>query len=164
MSGYTRRDLVAVAESLGFTFEGVGGSGHLKFRHANGNTVTLPSTPSEYRGFRNARLMLEREAGRKLPRVTKRRSHKAFKPSGFSIAAARADTSRHHELTAETVADLEARHADLVQRCRDYAERRHTLRQIPPLLSRIAAVEQRLIDLGQPVERFDPYSLPTPGA
>lgn len=159
MSGYGKRDLLAMAEALGFTYEGLDGSGHMRFLHSNGKVTSLPSTPSEYRGMRNCQLLLERVAGRKLPRVNKRRSHKAFKPSGFSIDVAHADQQRWHGVHGADVEALWKERDALVARCRDLAQHRHRLRGIPPLLNRIAAIEQRLVDLHQPVEHFDPYSL-----
>lgn len=159
MSGYSKADLVEVAEALGFTYDGLDGRGHLRFRHSNGQVTSLASTPSEYRGFRNAQLLLERISGQKLPRVRKRRSHKACKPSGFSIEAAHRDQQQWHGVHDNDVAALLAEHAALVERCQQLAQRRHSLRSIPPLLERIAAIETRLLDLHQQVERFDPYSL-----
>lgn len=158
MNEHTRR-LYAIAEELGFTFERRNGNGHLVFHHPNGSSVTMPATPSDYRGLLNSQLQLERAAGRKLPRVNKRRSRKAVKPSGFSIAVATREAATWRGLYGADVDALHAERAALIAKCERHAQRRDQLRAIPPLLDRIAAIELRLVSLHQPVERFDPFTL-----
>lgn len=153
------REVLRIAEALGFTVDGRDGSGHIRLRHSNGQVTSVPATPSEYRGLRNAQLVLERIAGKRLPRTKRGHSHKAFRPSGFSIEAAHREQQRWHAICGDDVAALTAERAALVERCQQLAQRRHNLRAIPPLLSRIASIETRLLDLHQPVERFDPYTL-----
>lgn len=153
------RDMRQIAEALGFTFDGFDGNGHQRFRHPNGAVASIPATPSEYRGLRNVQLLLERLAGRKLPRVNKRRSHKAVRPSGFSIEAAQREQRQRDGLHGKDVDTLTSERADLIARCHRLAQRRGELRAIPPLLARIEAIEHRLLHLHQPVDRFDPFTL-----
>lgn len=58
-----------MADQLGYTEINRLGSGHLEAIHPNGAKVRLPLTPrNEWREKRNSRALLERGAGRKLPR------------------------------------------------------------------------------------------------
>lgn len=157
-TGYVR-EVVALAESLGFHLvEGCTGSGHLLLEHPNGK-VTLSSTPSEHRGRKNAIATLERVAGKRLPKANHRRSRKSVKPSGYNpLAAAREGQAWHREHDA-TVADLLARRDTLVAECRQYAQDRGRLRDIPAHLEAIARIERQLAHMAQPVQPFDPYTL-----
>lgn len=153
------KELVELATQLGFCFVGYDGNDHVRLVHANGGTVTIPSTPSEYRGRANAIAMLERVSGQKLPRPKHRKSHKACKPSGFSIERARADAAAYRETAGATVEDLEGRRSALIEHCHDLAQDRGTIHDIPPVLDRIAALEAELRALHRVVEPFDPFTL-----
>lgn len=153
------REIVELAEQLGFTYEGTTGSGHVRLVHQNGAAVTLPSTPSEYRGRANSVAYLERVSGRKLPRAKHRRSHKACKPSGFSVDVAVAEQSRWRGTTGATVEALEERRERLIAHCHELARKRQTIHAIPSVLDKIAAIEAELRTLHRPVDPFDPFTL-----
>lgn len=154
-----QRELVELATQLGFTFIGYDGRGHIDLRHHNGGHVSLPATPSEYRGRRNAIAQLERVSGQKLARTHHRRSHKSIKPSGFSVELACKERASWHVSNDSTIDELMTQRDELIELAHTHAQRRGTLRAIPPLLDRINAIEQRLRLMGQPVETFDPFTL-----
>lgn len=156
-----QRELVDIAARLGFKYVGLDGGGHIELKHENGTHVTLAATPSEYRGRANAIALLERIAGRKLPRVRQRRSRKAQKPSGFSIDVACREHASWHVDNDSTIDQLITEREELIELCRQHAQRRGMLRAIPPLLDHVNAIEKRLRLMGQPVETFDPFTLST---
>lgn len=152
------RDVVRLAEQLGFCFQGYSGTGHVQLAHANG-TVTIPSTPSDHRWRANTLAHLEHVAGRKLPRVKHRKSHKAPQRSGFSLDRAVEEQRHWHDTTSATVEELHAQREQLIAKCRELARNRGTIHDIPPVLDRIAHLEAGLRGLHQPVEPFDPFTL-----
>lgn len=153
------REIIELAAQLDFTFVGYDGNGHIELKHKSGARATVASTPSDYRSRRNELATLERIAGRKLPRVRHRRSHKACKPSGFSVELACKERASWHVSNDDTIDELTCKRDELIELCRRHAQRRGTLREIPPLLDRINAIELRLRAMGQPVETFDPFTL-----
>jgi len=153
------REIVELAQQLGFTVDHVTGSGHIRLVSPKGS-VTMASTPSEYRGRANTIAMLERVSGNKLPRVKHRRSRKAVKGSGFTLALAKAEQTQWHKGSCgKTVDDLTATRDRLIQRCHALAADRGTIRSIPEVLDVIAHVEDQLRALHQPVQAFDPFTL-----
>jgi predicted RNA binding protein YcfA (HicA-like mRNA interferase family) len=54
--------VVRYAETLGYRLIRRTGTGHLQLRHTSGRTVTMPSTPSNYRWKKNAESQLRRTA------------------------------------------------------------------------------------------------------
>jgi predicted RNA binding protein YcfA (HicA-like mRNA interferase family) len=56
----TIRDLIEEAEKLGYTAEPTNGS-HVRFTHSSGALVHVSGTPSDRRGWQNARSDLRRE-------------------------------------------------------------------------------------------------------
>jgi hypothetical protein len=67
MNGYLP-EFLAQAERLGFRPAGHTGKGHPRLTNGNGDSVTVPLTPSDFRSQRNALARMERLAGEKLPR------------------------------------------------------------------------------------------------
>lgn len=157
----TAREIVALAQQLGFTHDGYDSNGHIVLKLADGRRTSIPSTPRNgVRSRENTIANLERISGRKLKRVKRRKSHRAMKPSGFSIPAAKRECESWHEAHDAAVDELRRERDELIERARRAAQRRHTLRDIPPLLTRIAEIESRLRDeLHLPVNPFDPYTL-----
>lgn len=50
-----KREDIAFALSLGWTFEGHTGGGHIKFSHPRARVhLIVPQSPSDYRGVKNA--------------------------------------------------------------------------------------------------------------
>lgn len=158
-SGGYLPNLLNAAKALGYTPQGHTGTGHLLFKHPNGEQVTLPCTPSEYRGFRNAIALLERVAGRRLPRPNHRRSRKAPQRTGYNPLAAVKESAEWHAEHDAKVADLLARRDTLIAECQQAARDRGRLRDIPPRLDAIAGIEEQLRLMAQPVQPFDPYTL-----
>lgn len=100
------RDLVARVEAIGWKFVGYDGSSHVVLANTNGARTSIPATPSDYRSLTNCLAMLERLAGRKLPRPKHRKSRKAARVEvDAEVEAAR---RKHAEAHAER---LEAAHA-----------------------------------------------------
>lgn len=63
------REFTHKAELLGFTFDGLTGGSHPRYRHAeSGRVVVAAFTPSDWRSERNSLADMERVSGRKLPR------------------------------------------------------------------------------------------------
>lgn len=153
------RELVALAEQLGFTLKGYAGSGHPVLAHPSGAEVTIPATASDWRSRRNAIAQMERISGQKLPRAKSRRSRKADQQSGFSLAsAAKASRAWHEESDAQIDALWSTRDA-LIADARAAARDRGRLRCIPKILAEIESTEGRLRQLAQAVEPFDPFEL-----
>lgn len=125
------REIVALAEQLGFTFDGYDGSGHVILSLPDGQRTSIPATLSEYRGRRNAVAALERLSGRKLPRANHRRSRRSFadKPDpaieasrrrhaeSFQVKADERDAAKQEEqqrrVRAELTAEAERRRRDI---------------------------------------------------
>ena len=116
------REVVALAERLGFTFDGYDGSGHLVLSLPDGTRTSIPATPGEYRGRKNAIATLERLSGRKLPRANHRRSRKTFAEDTAEVEASR----RRHETAFQQ--ELERRAA--VKRAADSDRRRREIEEL----------------------------------
>ena len=156
------RETVALAETLGFTFDGYDGRGHVVLALPDGTRTSIPATPSEYRSQRNQIATLERLSGRKLPRHNHRRSRKASETTDFSLDRARRESTAWHDRWGEQIDALTTERDGLIDRCRTLARegRRDSLVKLPDLWRRIADIETRLQDdYHQPVEPFDPHSL-----
>lgn len=153
------REMVEVAQRLGFTLTGTDGRGHLALVHTNGETVHIPSTPSEYRGRKNTIAQLERVSGQRLPRANHRRSHKKVQGSGFDPSAAALECAAWHAKHDADTEELWERRARLVAECQDLAQDRGLLKHIPKRLAVIAQLEQQLVRLGETVTAFDPHTL-----
>lgn len=95
------REVVAIAESLGFTFDGYDGSGHVVLSLPDGQRISIPATPSEYRGRKNAIAQLERMSGRKIPRPNHRRGRMKRETEDPQIEASR----RRHSDAFQAKAD-----------------------------------------------------------
>lgn len=147
------REIVSAAEALGFRFKGYTGSGHCQVEHPNG-VVTFPSTASDWRAVRNITAELERVSGRKLPRVNSGRSRKAFRPSGFSIEAARKDAAAWG--AREQVEELHAEHAAAVDEMTALIAQgdRAAAQQAKRVLTRIRDLEEQLAAMHQPFTPF----------
>ena len=146
------REVVQVAtEQLGFTFSGYDGSGHIVLTLPDGRRSSIPATPSDWRGARNSLAGLERLSGRKVPRPNRKRSHKSFRPSGFSIHGTRTDP----EMTAR-VEELRACHDEQRREWLDLLAHptRSSACRARALMLEIDATERSLRDLHQPVERI----------
>lgn len=75
MKGVTNKDVRAEGkrlQSVGYQFEGFGGSGHLIFRHTSYGTVYLPTSPSDWRWVKNLRREVAHQMGVTLRQVEKR--------------------------------------------------------------------------------------------
>lgn len=153
------RELIELAKQLGFVFSHVDGHGHVRLVHENGKAASIASTPSDHRSRRNELARLERIAGRKLPRQKRRKSHKRIESTGFSVDVAARECNGWHAEHDDEIAELFEQRDDDIAAARQYARSRGQLRLIPPLLTRIAQLEERLRAMGQPVETFDPFSL-----
>lgn len=154
-----QREIVQLAQQLDFKLVGSTGGGHIELKHRSGQRVTIAATPSEYRGRANTIALLERIAGRKLPRARHKRSHKSAQLSGFALDTASAESKSWHAAHDCDVDALRAQRDAAINRARAHAQRRDELRLIPPLLTRITQIEKRLRAMGQPVETFDPFTL-----
>lgn len=154
------RRVVREALAHGWKWDGWTGTTHARITWPpTGEHLQFGSTPS-VASWKSLASDIHRISGVVVWRKgNHKRSRKAVKPSGFSIEAAHRDQQQWHGVHGADVEALVTERADLVERCRELAQRRHNLRAIPPLLDRIAAIETRLLDLHQPVQPFDPYSL-----
>lgn len=64
-------DLIRRAQGRGWEYLGINGSGHHRLRWPpTGQKITVPRTPSEYRGLRNAEADLKRICGESMRRKT----------------------------------------------------------------------------------------------
>jgi len=61
------RQMIERARKAGYVYLGLRNNGHPHLRWEDGTTVTIPATPSDTRGIRNAVSQLERTAGKRLP-------------------------------------------------------------------------------------------------
>lgn len=78
------RKLLEIAHSLGFTDVGWRGNGHFRVSHPNGGIYDLSGTPGDLRGDRNTVSVLEKIAGRKVPRSNAARYRHEARRSGFT--------------------------------------------------------------------------------
>lgn len=60
------RKFLRNAEALGFTRDGIDGSGHIRLRHISGRKMSIASSPSRKTTRRNEIVRMQRIAGRKL--------------------------------------------------------------------------------------------------
>lgn len=153
------QDLIDKAELLGFHVDqGCSGGGHIRLQHGvSGEEYIMASTPSDWRGRKNALAALERISGQKLPRPNHRRSRKSFKGSGFSIEKSR----REHYEPAVTAADrLTEEYVRLVKKFVYYAQggeaSRTDIQKCLPIAKRMLEIEAVLKELGHPFDRFNP--------
>lgn len=155
----TRR-VVREALRQGWEWAGWTGTTHIKIVWPKtGAHLSFGSTPSVGSWKATAR-DIERASGIVVwRRGNRKRSHKAFKPSGFSVELACKERTSWHVSNDDTIEELTSQRDELIELCRSHAQRRGTLREIPPLLGRINAIELRLRAMGQPVETFDPFTL-----
>ena len=56
-----KRELMTMMRELGFAQIRRTGSGHIFWRHPSGVRYVTPSSPSDYRGIRNARAEIRRQ-------------------------------------------------------------------------------------------------------
>lgn len=157
------REVVEKARRIGWKYQGVNGEGHPVLVHENGERQTLPATPSDYRGLTNAVLALERKAGRKLPR---QKSGKVSKGPGeqtdFDVIEAHQANTRHHERWGEQIQNLWALRENEIVHLDEIAKHpvRNAMREGRKALARIRRWEDELRAFSQPVEAFDPLTLP----
>ena len=60
------REVVKLAELIGWRMVGYTGAGHLRLQHTNGARYTIPATPSDRRGRMASLTDLQRIAGQKI--------------------------------------------------------------------------------------------------
>lgn len=145
------RELLEIADSLGFTFEGYDGGGHIVLTLPDGRRTSIAATPSEYRGRKNAIATLERLSGRTMPRANHRRSRKAFRPSGFSVEGSKSDPAIGARI-AQLNATHQAQRDEWAALCANPSHANAC--RARALLSEIADTEDKLAQLHQPVERI----------
>lgn len=152
------RAVVDIARQLGFSVEGVTGSGHLMLTHPDGGAVTIPSTPSDYRSRRNVIATLERVSGQRIDRPNHRRSRKKVERSGFSVDVARREQTTWDAAWGDHVDSLRERHDSAVCELRKLAATptRTCVEKARELVAVIRYTEDRLRALHQP---FDPCDL-----
>jgi hypothetical protein len=154
------RRVVREALHKGWAWGGWTGTTHARLLWPpTGEAVTFGCTPS-LASWKSLATDIQRVSGVTVWRKgNRKRSRKAYKPSGFSVAIAAHETATWHGLHDKDVQALHAERVDLITQCQQRAQHRDQLRGIPPLLERIAAIEQRLVSLHQHVEPFDPFTL-----
>jgi len=160
------RELIEKAALIGWTCDGKqDGAGHFVLAHESGTTFPVPATPSDWRGEKNAIANLERLSGRKLPRVSHRKSHKAVERTGFDPSRARRETESWHD---QHDGQIEKAHQVLdAARVRLSALKAEPCRNTiqnegASLIRQIVRAEQILADFNQPFIPFDPTEMETP--
>lgn len=153
------RELVDKVGAIGWHDTGlIDGSGHHVLEHDNGARFSIPASPSEYRGAKNAIACMEQIAGQKLPRPRHRRSHKADDHTDFDLHAASRDQRAWHRQWDEKVEDLTRQREQAIDRLKQLAESpsRSAIQEARGLCRQILHVENRLRDdFHQPIEPFD---------
>jgi hypothetical protein len=87
------REQIKYAESLGFTLDGINGSGHYRLTHAKGE-VTVSATPGAYSSFANGRSEMRRIAGVGSDSPKAATYKKSNLGSGFDMAVAVRESRR----------------------------------------------------------------------
>lgn len=111
MSLQFKKLVEGMAKQLGYTEVNRLGSGHLEAIHPNGAKVRLPFTPkNEWREKRNARAVLERAAGQKLPRSNSGKAKGARRKKGFTDTGRtyRSEYTLERDEIIQQVKDLDA--------------------------------------------------------
>jgi hypothetical protein len=164
------REAVEKVEEIGWKFTGrIDGEGHPVMLHDSGVSMSIPSTPGDWRSLKNSIAQMERLSGQKIDRSGKRRkSHRKFEGSGFSIEEAKREQAEFHASTdVLPVADLWAQRRELIAAMVDllkcHTEDSDQTAQAATLLWKIRASERALKQLGQSVRDFDLMDLPLPG-
>jgi len=154
------RRVVRAALHNGWQWGGFTGTTHAKLIWPKTHElVTFGLTPS-VASWKSVATDIKRVSGVEVwHKGNRKRSRKADQLTGFSLDAARRECKSWHGDHDEDVDALRAQHDELIERCRELAARRHQLREIPPLLKRIACIEKRLRALSQPIDEFDPFTL-----
>jgi len=99
-------EFLAQAARLGFTFDGLTGSGHPRLRNAVGDSIVIPSTPSDWRSRLNSLAQLERFSGRRLPRANAGKYRYRRQPR-LSTELSAAEVVKSHQVDA-LVAEADA--------------------------------------------------------
>lgn len=116
------RELVRIAEQLGFKQDGFDGRGHLQLRHPNGARYPVPSSPSDRRWMPNARSDLERLSGQRSRRQKSGTyRHTRVAPMALKKSATEEAMSREVDALLTEAARLADRWAELLS---DGADRR----------------------------------------
>lgn len=162
------RELVDEAKTIGWTFVGMTGAGHLRMMHPNGSQMTLPNTPSEYRGLKNARAQLERLAGQTFPTRKKAAGHfnRKDRSTDFDPIYARRHNDHYRDVWGEKIDGFYATRQDAIDELADIALRGEpdhtTANRAAACLRTITWSEDKLHEYHQPVERFNLTDLPAP--
>lgn len=153
------RDLIALAEKLGFTFDCILGSGHVRLVHPNG-PVTIPATASDWRARKNSIAQMERVAGQRLPRAKTGRSRKPVARTDFDVSTAARESAAWHATWGHRVAALTERRADAIEEFRRLVAvgDRSAICKAREVLPVITACEDELRAMNQPCEPFDPLT------
>lgn len=168
---YTAKDIIRIAVQLGFVVDGKrDGSDHYVARHPNGAIARFPSTPGEYRGFRNMIAELERKSGQKLPRANHRKSRKKDENTDFSMERANYEQYLNHQQPImQQIDKLMEEHNALVNKFVNIAtgiaecpeKRADLIKSAAKLMERLGKIEMVLTEVlppHQPVPQFDPYN------
>jgi len=146
------KELVEKAKSLGFSVEPT--RRHIRFVDAEGKVVASTSaTPSDWRSPKNALAQLERVAGQKTERQKSGRSRKNVKMAGYIDTY----TPEKQREWSERIAHLLDEHKTLVLEFKVLAVQPVTnsdINRAAKVIRRIAEIEDFLIELKQPVEKF----------
>jgi len=154
------RRVVREALHKGWEWDGWTGTTHARIVWPpTGDALTFGATPS-LASWKSLATDIHRVSGITVWRKgNHKRSRKPVSRSGFTIERAKAEQAQWHQSFGNTVEELVDARDRLIARCRELAQDRGTLRNIPTVLDHIAAVEAQLREFHQPVEPFDPFTL-----
>lgn len=98
--------VVRKLEGIGWTLEGLAGSGHYRMSHDNGATVMVPATPSDGRWKANLIAEAERACGQKIERpAAGRYRNQRARVSNFDMSLAERAESRRLDRVARRLRD-----------------------------------------------------------
>lgn len=155
------QELLDKAAKLGFEVDSEkSGRGHITLVHPRGE-YTIASTPSDWRGEKNAVAAMERISGEKLARVSHRRSRKAVARTDFSIDRA---IQERNTKAGETIDRLMNEHQQLIEKFKWYAQdgedtSRTKIVKCMEIVKRMTEIEAVLKEFHQPVEAFNPVNI-----
>jgi hypothetical protein len=158
------RELIDKAAKLGFVVDekktNRQGGGHIILVHSNGSFYVIATSPSDWRGAKNSIADMERLSGKKLERVSHKRSRKAVKRTDFSLDKARRE---RNERAGAAVDRLMDEREDLIEKFKFYAGNgkpcEHAMQKMIVIVRRIGEIEAILKELRQPVTPFHPIDV-----